>query len=252
MYLEDGLYRFYARVDDGLRIWVDEELIVDTWYPQSREMTVDHSIGGTAAHTIRIDYFEKEVDARAHVNVYRVGDPVHHGWKGEYYANAHLAGPPALVRNDDSLTFDWEQGSPAPVLPVDGFSVRWTRERPITPGVYRFTFHADDGVRADQAPGLGIGRILLAHMHAVAAKLGGQVGPIVQDECDIPFLDERHQRCGGSADRVVANLLEAELHARDVARVERGGEPRGERRCIKARRRHKIKAAGWIGTQALP
>jgi len=56
-------------------------------------------------------------------------------------------GAPELVRNDDSLTFDWVWGAPAPSLPVDGFSVRWTRESEFTPGVYRFTFRADDGVR---------------------------------------------------------------------------------------------------------
>ena len=51
------------------------------------------------------------------------------------------------MRNDDTLTFDWEWGPPAPGLPVDDFSVRWTLEKEIDPGTYRFTFHVDDGVR---------------------------------------------------------------------------------------------------------
>ena len=33
------------------------------------------------------------------------------------------------------------------MIDADGFSVRWTRECEFTPGVYRFYFHVDDGIR---------------------------------------------------------------------------------------------------------
>lgn len=48
------------------------------------------------------------------------------GVTGEYYANAQLKGKPAFVRVDDKVDFYWESGSPAPELPDDDFSVRWT------------------------------------------------------------------------------------------------------------------------------
>ena len=54
---------------------------------------------------------------------------------------------PIRLRNDDSLTFDWEGDAPAPSLPADGFSVRWTLEKKFDPGVYRFALRVDDGVR---------------------------------------------------------------------------------------------------------
>ena len=68
-------------------------------------------------------------------------------WKGEYYANPHLAGPAALVRYDTAINFDWGDKSPAAQIPVDNFSVRWTRTVYLSAGDYRFTATVDDGVR---------------------------------------------------------------------------------------------------------
>jgi beta-glucosidase len=48
------------------------------------------------------------------------------GVTGEYFANARLQGEPAFVRTDDLINFYWESLSPAPELPDDNFSIRWT------------------------------------------------------------------------------------------------------------------------------
>lgn len=68
-------------------------------------------------------------------------------YRGEYFANINLSGAPALVRNDSSIDFDWGEGSPGSGLPVDDFSVRWTRNAEFENGTYRFTVTVDDGVR---------------------------------------------------------------------------------------------------------
>ncbi|CAN5666561.1 hypothetical protein BH11ARM2_BH11ARM2_00380 [soil metagenome] len=67
---------------------------------------------------------------------------------GEYFANKELSGTPALVR-DESVDFNWDRGAPAPGLPNDDFSVRWTgRIGPIPRTMeYRFGTSSDDGVR---------------------------------------------------------------------------------------------------------
>lgn len=70
------------------------------------------------------------------------------GFRGEYYSNPDLSGSPALVRDDPEVDFDWGTGSPAPQVPPDNFSVRWTRTVTLaTGGAYTFTVTADDGVR---------------------------------------------------------------------------------------------------------
>lgn len=68
-------------------------------------------------------------------------------WKGEYFANRTLSGTSTVVRNDKAVDFDWGSGTPAPGLPADSFSVRWTQVTKFSKGTYRFTLRVDDGVR---------------------------------------------------------------------------------------------------------
>lgn len=68
-------------------------------------------------------------------------------WRGEYWDNPYLEGPPVLIRNDPAIVFDWGLGSPASAIPVDYFSARWSRPLYFTEGVYRFFLEVDDGAR---------------------------------------------------------------------------------------------------------
>ncbi len=68
-------------------------------------------------------------------------------WQATYWNNMSLSGPPALQRQEPALNYDWGSGSPAPSVNADGFSVLWQRYIDITPGTYRFTVTADDGIR---------------------------------------------------------------------------------------------------------
>jgi beta-glucosidase len=70
------------------------------------------------------------------------------GLKGEYFSNEELRGPPAMMRTDKHVDFDWGEGSFAPGQPVDHFSARWTGYFvPRESGNYEFFTSADDGVR---------------------------------------------------------------------------------------------------------
>ncbi|KAF0174939.1 MAG: hypothetical protein FD161_3481 [Limisphaerales bacterium] len=66
---------------------------------------------------------------------------------GQYFKGVELAGPPALRRVDAQVNFDWPE-APAPGLPADQFSVRWsgTVQSPAT-GRFTFITESDDGVR---------------------------------------------------------------------------------------------------------
>ncbi len=55
---EAGDYTFYALVDDGIRLWVDGELIIDAWWDQSPTMyeaTITLAVG---KHDIDVGYYE--------------------------------------------------------------------------------------------------------------------------------------------------------------------------------------------------
>ncbi|HZE98510.1 MAG TPA: FG-GAP-like repeat-containing protein [Planctomycetota bacterium] len=69
------------------------------------------------------------------------------GLLAEYFSTPDLTGS-AVVRTDATVDFDWGSASPAPSVPADGFSVRWSGQvSPLYGETYAFTTTTDDGVR---------------------------------------------------------------------------------------------------------
>lgn len=139
-------YRFVLRADDGVRLWIDGNLILDEWHsavPNAYTRDVNLTAGW---HSFRIEFYEGSGNAILQFRIENV-PLTFPNWKGEYFANKTLSGQPALTRDDASISFEWGQGAPANGLPVDGFSVRWTRTMKFGAGVYRFSLRSDDGVR---------------------------------------------------------------------------------------------------------
>ena len=55
---EAGQYTFSATVDDGVRIWIDGELVLDEWRVQSVRTFTSSRYLTAAEHTIQVAYFE--------------------------------------------------------------------------------------------------------------------------------------------------------------------------------------------------
>ena len=138
-----GEYDFSVSADDGVRLYVDNLLLIDAWQTgagQVRTRQVNLAAGG---HILRVEYFEATGAAAVNFSYERQFAD----WKGEYFANRSLSGAPALIRSDQEVNFDWGAGSPDLKIPTDGFSARWTRQIDFPAGVYRFIVRADDGAR---------------------------------------------------------------------------------------------------------
>ena len=142
-----GLYRFAATSDDGIRMWLDGELIINEWYDHAEKTVyVDRHLG-SGHHLLTVEYYENAGRAVAKVSWAPVSAPIQN-WRAEYFNNPSLSGAPALVRDDPAVNFNWGLSSPAPgYVGSDYFSVRWTRTQNLSAGSYRFTVVADDGVR---------------------------------------------------------------------------------------------------------
>jgi hypothetical protein len=140
-----GTYRFTVTSDDGVRIWVGDQLVVDEWRDRwATPLYVDRYIpAGT--YSVRVEYYEHTGDATISVSWNRVTGGA--AWRGEYYNTRDLAGSVVLARDDKAIDFDWGVGSPDPAVNADNFSVRWTRTLGFTAGTYRFLASTDDGVR---------------------------------------------------------------------------------------------------------
>jgi hypothetical protein len=140
-----GVYRFYTRSDDGVRIWIDGELLLDHWQESAAQLNSAVRPLSAGVHVVRVDYFEAEQLAQISIWWEHSGD--FPDWRGEYFANDDLSGAPAVIRNDLALDFQWGYAAPTTDLPVDYFSARWTRELNLTGGYYRFHLLMDDGMR---------------------------------------------------------------------------------------------------------
>ncbi|MHB1159559.1 MAG: PA14 domain-containing protein [Chloroflexota bacterium] len=62
-----SIYRFHVMSDDGIRLYVDEELKLDRWYDnRGTEQTVDVALSA-GSHKLRVEYYENWGDALARV-----------------------------------------------------------------------------------------------------------------------------------------------------------------------------------------
>jgi len=155
-----GNYRFYARVDDGVRVWVDGTLIIDQWTDGAvRTFSADRTL--TAGnHDLRVEFYDRVEIARIHFWWERLSDgtvtptPTATAtaapstvWHGAYYNNSDLREPPVAEADVGAIGFEWGSGSPMPGVWADNFSVRWTRTAYFNADTYRFCMMIDDGGR---------------------------------------------------------------------------------------------------------
>jgi hypothetical protein len=141
-----GSYRFTATSDDGIRVWVDDALIINEWYDHAPiTVSADKNLGA-GHHLVLVEFYENAGEAVAKVSWTPTSAPIS-GWRGEYFDNAALSGTPTVVRDDPHIDFSWGVGSPAPGVGADHFSARWTRNLDLPAGMYRFTMTVDDGGR---------------------------------------------------------------------------------------------------------
>jgi hypothetical protein len=161
-----GNYTFYTVSDDGVRLWVDGQLLVDNWTnhgPTENSRAIN--LQGGRVYSIKLEYYEaggtaliqmlwqppggsKEIIPSS--KLVPASEPAGtYGLKGEYF-NGKTLTDLRLTRYDNNVDYDWGNWYPDPVLPVDNFSVRWTGSLRIPAGAggsYRFYTVADDGVR---------------------------------------------------------------------------------------------------------
>lgn len=153
--VDSGVYRLTVTADDGVRLWVNNRLVVDAWKEQpATAYVVDVTTsGGTLP--VQVEYYEAGGQGVAKLVWTKVSGPpttpttptITH-WRGEYFNNIDLSGAPVLVRNDAAIDFSWGTSSPAPnVINADLFSARWTRTMNLARGNYTISATADDGIR---------------------------------------------------------------------------------------------------------
>lgn len=190
-----GLYRFTATSDDGIRVWVDGELIIEEWYDHGVLTVGANRRLGAGHHLVVVEYYENGGEAAARL-AFGPAEQAIRNWRGEYFNNSNFSGAPVLVRDDEKVNFDWGSGSPAPGrLGVDSFSVRWTRSLNLPAGSYRFSMTTDDGGR------LWVNNHLLIDAWRVQAPTMS-TGDIYLPGGSVPIKMEYFENNGGAVARL--------------------------------------------------
>ncbi|WP_373525146.1 PA14 domain-containing protein [Nostoc sp.] len=164
-------YNFYTTSDDGVRLWVNGQQIINRFVNQSAtEYSGSIRLVEGQKYDIRLEYYENQYDAVAKlawssntqtkefipqsqlysaVNIASSGN----GLKAEYYDNRDFTNL-KLTRTDATVNFNWGRSSPDPSptspsrIGVDTFSVRWTGQVEAKYSeTYNFYTTTDDGVR---------------------------------------------------------------------------------------------------------
>ncbi len=150
---EGGVYTFLARVDDGVRVFVDNALVIDAWYNQMPTLHTGTATLTPGTHWVRVEYY----DAGAGALITVLWRPANAqvptgGWEAIYYPNRNQEGSGVAVGVELYLDHNWGPDSPIPgTIPADDFSARWLGFPELEGGTYTFVAWADDGVRVTVA-----------------------------------------------------------------------------------------------------
>jgi hypothetical protein len=144
-----GYYKINALADDGVRIFIDRELVIDEWHQASGiQYTASRWLSGV--HSIRIEYLELVGGASIRYSLEFSPNPP--PWQATYYEGAPNRGAQKMTQGEFGgsmqLQRTWSNQSPFPnVLPADGWNGRWVGRFDFAGGNYLFRARADDGVR---------------------------------------------------------------------------------------------------------
>ncbi len=151
---QGGAYRFTFKVDDGIRVWVDNSVVYDQYAFVGQLNTQFDVEIAAGVHTIRVDYVERTGKSLVTLNFARVGGDGQQPpsgsngpWRTEFFNNMQLQGAPVAVRTYNTLKFDWAGKAPVSGVPANYWSARFSQFRYFGAGVYRFVATSDDGVR---------------------------------------------------------------------------------------------------------
>ena len=174
-----GEYRFHSRTDDGARLWIGGQQVIDRWQDQAES---EHSgavrLEGGRRYPLRFEFYDNSSTAVAKLlwtppggkreiiptaRLTHATDPAasdrafaariaagaggQHGLLGTYFKGTDFEGRVA-ERVDRSIQFDWKGGSPIAGLNGEHFSIRWEGEV-VAPLTGKVTFHTrtNDGLR---------------------------------------------------------------------------------------------------------
>jgi glucose/arabinose dehydrogenase len=145
-----GETTFTVTADDGIRLWVDGQLLIDKWIDQPASTYTATRTVTAGTHHVKVEYYENTGAAEARVSWSTAAPPATcptGQYLARYYGNIGLADPALLTRCEAAIDYTWGTGGPGGAVPTDNFSARWVGLFNFPGGETTFTVTSDDGMR---------------------------------------------------------------------------------------------------------
>lgn len=153
-----GQYVLRGGADDGIRVYVDDKLVLDRWtYSAYREDAVMVPVTDNPSlpdatknvHTIRVEYLEAAGNSKVDLTVTPSNQVTSQGTTGVFYPNTTLSGAGVVVNGMNGVAFNWGYDAPIPSIGTDHFSAAFYENKNLAAGEYFAQTLADDGVKME-------------------------------------------------------------------------------------------------------
>ncbi|MGG1592994.1 PA14 domain-containing protein [Terribacillus saccharophilus] len=152
--LSKGQYVFNISADDGYKVYLDGELVVDHWDNNSSDavnslVEVSNTLNQSDKHWIEIVHRDKKDSSNLSFNISSFNESSYIGkgnWLAQYYTNKYYKGSSLLESNLKQVNYNWGTGSPNSSIPKDYFSARFSKQISGSNDYYVQTF-VDDGIK---------------------------------------------------------------------------------------------------------
>jgi len=151
----EGEYTFYVTTDDGARLKVGDQVVVDAWQPRAPTTSEARVMLTKGEHAVAMEYFEGGGGAMARLEWSGPGvdrqvvprDVVSHdgtpGWQVDYFDNVDLEGKPAQTAHADAIDNEWADSGPRIGEEMPGHvAFDWT---PVSDTAVVIRANADEG-----------------------------------------------------------------------------------------------------------
>lgn len=146
---EEATYEFNVTADDGIRLFLDNNPIIDEWRDQAPTNYIKSVDIPAGLHEIKVEYYENSGGAVAKTSWNKVLPqiPTQEQFVVEYFKGKNF-NTLQKVDTSTSIDYNWKKGSPdRELLGNNNFSIRWQGNFDFESGKYKFITKSDDGVR---------------------------------------------------------------------------------------------------------
>ncbi|WP_309240455.1 MULTISPECIES: PA14 domain-containing protein [unclassified Caldibacillus] len=124
---ESGIYKLNISADDGVRVYIDNQLYIDSWIQSAGYQPYQYVNLSKGVHSVKVEYYEATGLAKVQFSL----EPI----EFDYYEKTR------------DVFHNWGTNSPAQGIPADNFTALFDQSGYYDGNEYFGVTYADDGVR---------------------------------------------------------------------------------------------------------